>query len=74
MLVPVEAVSANGDTGIVFVIHNNEVERRTVRLGARTPEGQTLLSGVTAGEQLAAGDLSKLSDKARIRVEEPAAP
>ncbi len=74
VLVPIEAVSANGDTGIVFVIHNTEVERRTVRLGARTPEGQTLLSGVTAGEQLAAGDLSKLTDKARIRVEEPAAP
>ncbi len=74
VLVPVDAVNANGDTGVVFVIHGNEVERRTVRLGARTPEGQTLLSGVTAGEQLATGDLSKLTDKARIRVEEPTAP
>jgi RND family efflux transporter MFP subunit len=69
VVVPLEAVQANGDSGTVFVIRDNKVERRTVRLGARNTDGQTILSGVTAADRLAVGDFTQLSDGARIRVE-----
>jgi len=68
VMVAPEAVQANGDSGTVFVIVDKKVERRAVRLGARTAEGQTILSGLAPGAVLAVGDLSKLSDGARVRV------
>ena len=36
----------NGDTGTVFVLKGNTVERRVVRVGARTGDGQIVLSGL----------------------------
>jgi hypothetical protein len=69
VIVPVEAVQVAGDTGGVFIIHGDTVERRSVRLGARTADGQAVLSGLSPGEHVAAGDLNKLSDGVRVQVE-----
>ena len=69
LVVPSEAVQVSGDTGVVFVVDDGRVERRSVRLGATTAAGQIVLSGLTPGMQLAAGNLSALTDGARIRVE-----
>ena len=69
VVVPPEAVQASGDTGVVFVISDGRVERRSVRLGAATPAGQFVLSGLTPGTQLAAGDLSRLADGVEVRAE-----
>jgi RND family efflux transporter MFP subunit len=68
VLVPAEAVQTSGDTGIVFVISGDVVERRAVRLGARTADGQTILAGLQPGAVLALGDFSKLSDGSRVRI------
>jgi RND family efflux transporter MFP subunit len=70
VIVPAEAVQGTGDTGTVFVVHDNMVERRTVRLGGRAEDGQTILAGLSAGERVAIGDLSKLGDGTKIRVSE----
>ncbi len=71
--VPVEAVQmdtqAGADTGVVFLVHGDKVERRAVKLGVASAGNQIILSGVTAGDRLAVGDLSKLSDGIAIRVE-----
>jgi hypothetical protein len=40
-----------------------------VKLGVASAGNQIILSGVTAGDRLAVGDLSKLSDGVAIRVE-----
>jgi RND family efflux transporter MFP subunit len=69
LVVPPDAVQANGDTGIVFVITGDRVERRSVRLGSATPAGQVVLSGLTPGTRLAAGDLSALTDGMKVRAE-----
>jgi multidrug efflux pump subunit AcrA (membrane-fusion protein) len=63
-----EAVQTSGDTGVVYVINDDTVERRTVRLGSRVPDGQVVLSGISSGAQLAVADFSQLSDGARVRV------
>jgi len=70
VIVPVDAVQANGDTGIVYIVHDDTVERRAVRLGARTADGQTIVAGLAAGTKIATGDLSKLSDGSRVKVEQ----
>ncbi|MBX6420044.1 MAG: efflux RND transporter periplasmic adaptor subunit [Nevskia sp.] len=66
---PPEAVQAAGETGVVWLIRDAHVERRAVRLGARTSAGQVILSGLAPGERVALGDLSKLQDGARIAIE-----
>ena len=68
VIVPPEAVQANGDSGVVFVINGNTVEQRTVRLGTRNADGQTILAGVPAGALLAVGDLSKLADRSKVHI------
>ena len=45
------------------------VERRAVRLGGKTNSGQIVSAGLEAGNMVALGDLNKLSDGARIRIE-----
>jgi multidrug efflux pump subunit AcrA (membrane-fusion protein) len=68
VLVPPEAVQANGDTGTVFVINGDLIERRTVRLGTRNANGQTILAGLKPGASVVIGDLSQLRDKSRVRI------
>ena len=68
LIVPASAVQASGDTGVVYVLNDDRVERRSVRLGARTSGGQIVLSGLTVGARLATGDLENLTDGAKVRV------
>ncbi len=70
VVVPAAAVETNGDTGsgTVFVIDGHTVSGHTVQLGARTSDGQLILSGLDPGASVAVGDFSKLHDGARIRV------
>jgi RND family efflux transporter MFP subunit len=67
---PSNAVQGSGATGAVFVVHDDTVERRAVRLGAGSGDSITILSGLAAGERVAVGDLSQLKDGAKIRVEQ----
>jgi RND family efflux transporter MFP subunit len=67
-VVPADAVQSSGDTGIVFVLNDDRVERRAVKLGGRVAGKQIVLSGLTAGARVAAGDLSQLADGAKVRV------
>ena len=57
--------------GVAYVVTGHSVERRAVRLGARTPDGQIILAGVNQGEQVAVGDLAKLHDGAKVRITKP---
>jgi RND family efflux transporter MFP subunit len=67
---PSNAVQGSGATGAVFVVHDDTVERRAVRLGAGSGDSITILSGLAAGERVAVGDLNQLKDGAKIRVEQ----
>jgi RND family efflux transporter MFP subunit len=67
---PKSAVQESGATGAVYVLHDDTVERRAVRLGASGGESITVLSGLTAGERVASGDLSRLKDGSKVRVEQ----
>jgi RND family efflux transporter MFP subunit len=71
VVIPPEAVLLDGTSGIVFVIHGDIVERRVVKLGEKTNDGQTILAGLTPGASVAIGPLSRLSDRAKVNIEEP---
>jgi RND family efflux transporter MFP subunit len=68
VVVPADAVQTNGESGTVFVINGDVVEKRTVRLGARDESNQTILSGLQPGAMLAVGDFNRLADGSRIHI------
>jgi RND family efflux transporter MFP subunit len=70
VMVPAEAVKDEGGTQVVFVIAGDTVERRAVSVGGKRGAQVQVLSGVSGGEKVALGDLSKLSDGARIEIQE----
>jgi HlyD family secretion protein len=70
LTVPPDAVAGSGATGTVFVIQNDSVEARQVKVGLRTAQNVTILSGIAAGDRLAVGDLAKLHDGAKVTVQE----
>jgi RND family efflux transporter MFP subunit len=53
VVVPAEAVEARGEAGTVFILHDDKVEERSVKLGAHGAQGQVVLSGIDAGAKLA---------------------
>ena len=67
---PSNAVQGSGDSGVVFVVHGDTVERRAVRLGAGSSDSVTVLSGLAAGDGVAVGDFTRLKDGVKIRVEQ----
>lgn len=68
IVVPPEAVQpGSGEgTGVVWIVKGETVERRAVRLGQKTPDGQLLQSGVAAGERLAISGGAPLQDGMHI--------
>jgi RND family efflux transporter MFP subunit len=70
VVVPERAVQVSGDTGTVFVVEEDTLERRAVRLGGTTAEGRIVLSGLAAGARLAVGDLSLLANGMRVQTTE----
>ena len=69
VLIPADAIATDAGASIVYLVHGTTVERRAVRLGGKTASGQIVIAGLDAGNSVALGDLSKLSDGARVRIE-----
>jgi RND family efflux transporter MFP subunit len=70
VVIPAEAVDAHGEAGTVFVLHDGEVEERSVKLGAQNSQGQIVLSGIDAGTRLAiATGGGKLHDGEKVRIQ-----
>jgi RND family efflux transporter MFP subunit len=70
VVIPAGSVQASGESGVVYVIRSDDrLERRTVRLGPRTADGQTVLSGLAPGDRLAIADFSKLADGATVSID-----
>ncbi|MBN9587426.1 MAG: efflux RND transporter periplasmic adaptor subunit [Alphaproteobacteria bacterium] len=69
--VPAQAVQAHGRTGDIYVIKEDDtLEKRSVALGPVSQQTAVILSGVMAGEKLAAGDLSNLRDGEQVKIAE----
>lgn len=68
VIVPPEAVQVTGDAGSVFVIIEEHLKRQDVRLGARTAEGQIILTGLSPGASVAVGNLDNLKDGMKVHV------
>ena len=72
-VLPSDAIqSADGGdatSGVAWIIHDDHVERRAVKLGAKNGSDQTVIAGLTAGERVAVADFTKLQDGTKIKLE-----
>lgn len=68
--IPAEAVREEGSTKVVFVVGDGVVERRAVGVGGTRGGQVQVVAGLAAGERVALGDLSKLSDGAKVEIQE----
>jgi RND family efflux transporter MFP subunit len=67
VLVPVEAVRAEGDRGAVFVAAGDLVERRRVTLGPTVGRERQVLGGLREGEHVILSPPESLKDGARVK-------
>jgi RND family efflux transporter MFP subunit len=72
VLIPADAVRAEGDGGVVFVITDGRAARRTVTLGATVGTDREVQDGLKPGERVVIAPPASLADGAAVRVAEKA--
>jgi membrane fusion protein, multidrug efflux system len=73
VLIPEEAVIAEGDSAFVFIVEDERARRRPVRLGQRTAGAVEVIEGLEAGEPVVRQGMQRLRDGASVRLPEPSA-
>ena len=68
VLIPEEAVIAEGEGAFVFTVEDERVRRRPVRLGQRTAGTVEVLEGLEPGEPVVREGMQRLRDGARVRL------
>lgn len=67
LTVPEVAVQGAGATGVVWALTaNNQVERRTVKLGLRGSTLVEVISGLQAGDRILLGDAARFHEKEQV--------
>ena len=68
LVIPRTAVRREGEQTIIYVVKQDRLERRAVRLGAPEGDNVVVLAGLNAGEQVVIEGPNNLSDGARVVV------
>ena len=67
LLVPKTAVRTENGTSLVFVVREDRLERRAVRVGAADGDRVEVISGINAGERVVVDGPPTLVDGARVK-------
>jgi len=69
--VPESAVTIQGNTAFVYTVDNDVVEKRNIEIGKRNFGKVSVLSGLDEGEVVIAEGVSKVRDKAKVKIITP---
>ena len=69
--VPESAVTIQGNTAFVYTVDNDVVQKRNIEIGKRNFGKVSVLSGLNEGEVVIAEGVSKVRDKAKIKIIAP---
>lgn len=69
VLIPAEAIQLDGERGVVFVVKDNRLERRAVRVAGKTTDGVRVSSSLAAGDTLAVGDFAQMQDGLEVTIQ-----
>jgi RND family efflux transporter MFP subunit len=70
VLVPKNAVRSEDGRSVVFVVHDERVERRAIKTGGERGNQLEVLSGISAGERVVVEGPQCLKDGDRIRIQQ----
>ena len=68
VLVPAAAVRVEGKAGVVFVVADDKVQRRSVTLGQSVGPDRQVLSGLSAGERVVLSPPASLGDGTAVKL------
>ena len=69
LLVPKTAIRSVDGRSVVFVMHDDRVERRAVSVGTTSGDQTEVLSGVSAGERIVVDGPPTLKDGDKVKVQ-----
>jgi membrane fusion protein (multidrug efflux system) len=69
--VPESALTIQGNTAFVYTVDNDVVEKRNIEIGKRNFGKVSVLSGLNEGEVVIAEGVSKVRDKAKVKIITP---
>ena len=69
--VPESAVTIQGNTAFVYTVDNDVVEKRNIEIGKRNFGKVSVLSGLNEGEVVISEGVSKVRDKAKVKIITP---
>lgn len=69
LTVPANALQYRYGVNRVFIVNGDRLQSKEIRIGDRLGERVEVLEGITAGQQIVANDVDKLSDGVRVTVE-----
>jgi multidrug efflux pump subunit AcrA (membrane-fusion protein) len=61
-------VRREGDRDVVYLVHDDRVERRAVRVGAMADDTAEIVAGLAAGEQVVVDGPERLATGQRVVV------
>ena len=70
--VPESAVTIQGDTAFVYIVKNNTVEKKDIKIGKRNFGKVSVLSGISQEDKVISEGVSKVRDKAKVKIIKPA--
>lgn len=69
--IPESAVTIQGDTAFVFIVNNDTAEQKNIKIGKRNFGKVSVLSGLSEGDVIISEGVSKVRNKAKIKVINP---
>ena len=69
--VPESALTIQGKTAFVYIVNNNQAEKRNVEIGKRNFGKVSIISGVSEGDLVISEGVSKVRNKAKIKIIKP---
>ena len=69
--IPESAVTIQGDTAFVFIVNNGTAEQKNIKIGKRNFGKVSVLSGLSEGDVVISEGVSKVRNKAKIKVINP---
>ncbi|MDA7714979.1 efflux RND transporter periplasmic adaptor subunit [Pelagibacteraceae bacterium] len=69
--VPESAVTIQGNTAFVYTVNDETVEKKDIKIGKRNFGKVSVLSGINEGDVIIAEGVSKVRDKAKVKIITP---
>ena len=69
--VPESAVTIQGNTAFVYIINDNTAEKKNIKLGKRNFGKISVISGLEAGDLVISEGVSKVRNKAKVKIINP---